>query len=75
MNRFFLLDDQEREPRNFISAIGRPVPGVHGRSGTAFEENWNLHRLFFARGGFTDAARTEAKRQRRELVELREWEA
>jgi AAA+ ATPase superfamily predicted ATPase len=37
-------------------------------------EGWNLHLLFFARGGFTDAARTEAKQQGIELVELQELE-
>jgi uncharacterized protein len=37
-------------------------------------ESWNLHLLFFARGGFTAAARAEAKRQRIEVVELRELE-
>jgi hypothetical protein len=31
---------------------------------------WKVHLLFFARGGFTTAARAEAERERIELIEL-----
>lgn len=36
--------------------------------------DWNVYKLFFARGGFTDAAQTEAKRIGIELIGLREIE-
>lgn len=35
---------------------------------------WNVHRLFFARGGFTEAAQTEAQRAGIELVGLKQLE-
>jgi AAA+ ATPase superfamily predicted ATPase len=37
-------------------------------------EGWSVYLLFFARGGFTDAARTEAKREKIECVELHQLE-
>ncbi|MDL1894789.1 ATP-binding protein [Anaerolineae bacterium CFX7] len=35
---------------------------------------WNVHKIFFARGGFTEAAQTEATRAGIELVGLKELE-
>ena len=37
-------------------------------------ESWSVYLLFFARGGFIDSARTEAKREEIEFVELHQLE-
>jgi len=51
--------------RELLAKAPRVVPG----------EDWQVHTVFFARAGFTDAARAEAEAVGAQLVDLAQWDA